>query len=670
MKEVIVDDKNLGIINYGNIDTIEEIEEVLENIQEDENDEKIYDTNECNLPGACDFSDDLTSEDASTHTHIHTSDHESTPVKEVIGQIAYDLRDWARQNKSVTHTAIDQLLGLLLKNFPNCGLPKSARTLLGTTYTPKAITIQGGEYMHIGMQFALTSLMNAYIHAGLFVNHINLSLNIDGLPLSKSSTKCLWPILISDDLIKSVQVIGIFYGCGKPTSANEFISMFVKEMKAVVRDGFMYDGKIISVTLSKIICDAPAKSFLLKTKGHTGFSSCSKCTIVGRSISGTVCFPYTESSSRLRTDEDFLQQSDEDYHRGETILLEIPNLGLVSNVTLDYMHLVCLGVVKKLLLLWLHGPLSVRMCKVNIDQISQKLIAYKKTAPREFSRKPRSLAEVKYWKATEFRTFLLYTGPVVLRSVLESEKYLHFLSLHVAISIFTNPKLVAKEHYIKYAEDLIIYFVKKFGILYREQFISHNVHNLLHLAEEVRKYGVLDNFSAFHFESFLGGLKQLIRKAEKPLEQISCRFSEKYMLDRQQFKLQTCKLKQEHFCGPLLPCFIGKPLIQYKSLQTNVIYLNCDFQSDNMVMLKNHDICKVLNIIKLLPDKIYLIVKHYKVINPIYEKPCSSAILFMFIVVEDNRSLSKCLTSKIMYKVWTTQKSRNEYYALPLSHAV
>lgn len=328
VKEVIVDDNNNpGIINFENIDTIEEIDEVLEDVQKDENDEKIYNTNECNFSGACDFSDDdLASGDASAHTHTHTSDNESTSVKEVIGQLTYDLRDWTRQNKSITHTAIDQLLGLLLKNFPNCDLPKSARTLLGMTYTTKAITIQGGEYVHIGMQFALTALMNAYINASLSVNHINLSLNIDGLPLLKSSTKCFWPILISD-LIKSVQVIGIFYGCNKPKSANEFISMFVNEMKTVVRDGFMYEGKIISVTLSKIICDAPAKSFLLSPKGHTGFSSCSKCTIVGRSIAGTVCFPYTESSSRLRTDEDFLQQSDEDYHRGETVLLEIPNLG-------------------------------------------------------------------------------------------------------------------------------------------------------------------------------------------------------------------------------------------------------------------------------------------------------------------------------------------------------
>lgn len=73
----------------------------------------------------------------------------------------------------------------------------------------------------------------------------------------------------------------------------------------------MYDNEEFSVTLSKIILDAPAKPFVLYTNGHTGFSSCSKCDIVGKSIERTTCFPYTEVPDTLRTDEDFVRQSDE-----------------------------------------------------------------------------------------------------------------------------------------------------------------------------------------------------------------------------------------------------------------------------------------------------------------------------------------------------------------------
>lgn len=172
--------------------------------------------------------------------------------------------------------------------------------------------------------------------------------------------------------------------------------------------------------ISTIICDAPAKSFVLYTKGHNGFSSCSKCTIVGEYLQRTMCFPYSKNfHNNLRiSDEDFVQQNDEQYHQGETLLLQIPNIYLVSGVALDYMHLICLGVVKKLLLLLMKGPLTIRIGSTNTNLISEHLIKLKSSVPKEFSRKPRSLSEIKYWKATEFRQFLLYTGPIVLKSVL------------------------------------------------------------------------------------------------------------------------------------------------------------------------------------------------------------------------------------------------------------
>jgi len=81
--------------------------------------------------------------------------------------------------------------------------------------------------------------------------------------------------------------------------------------------------------------------------------------------------------------------------------------------------------------------------------------------------------------------------------------YEHFLTLHVAISILTTPTLIADNENIKYAEELLAYFVEGFQILYSKQFVSHNVHNLLHLSNEVRRNGILDNFSAFRFENFL-----------------------------------------------------------------------------------------------------------------------------------------------------------------------
>ena len=178
------------------------------------------------------------------------------------------------------------------------------------------------------------------------------------------------------------------------------------------------------------------------------------------------------------------------------------------------MHLICLGAVKKIVLLWMKGPFSVRIGGQATNSISDELIFVGNSISREFSRKPRSLIEVSYWKATEFRQFLLYTGPIVLRRVLRKKVYENFLTLHVAVTILVSPTLINTEDNIKYAENLLKYFVQHFDDVYGEQYISHNVHNLLHLCNDVRKFGVLHNFSAFPYENFLGSLKKLVRKSE------------------------------------------------------------------------------------------------------------------------------------------------------------
>lgn len=168
----------------------------------------------------------------------------------------------------------------------------------------------------------------------------------------------------------------------------------MKELIPLVQRGYYSDllNCNIKVNVKAIICDAPAKSFILNIKGHNGYSSCTKCTIYGDYVNSKMCFPYEKRSAALRTDEGFIRQIDSDYHQGEpTILLSVPDLELVSNIVLDYMHLICLGIVKKMILLWISGPLAVRISVQAKDNISQALINLRDAVPKEFSRRPRSL---------------------------------------------------------------------------------------------------------------------------------------------------------------------------------------------------------------------------------------------------------------------------------------
>lgn len=61
--------------------------------------------------------------------------------------------------------------------------------------------------------------------------------------------------------------------------------------------------------------------------------------------------------------------------------------------------------------------------------------------------------------------------------------------------------------------------------IYDPDFVSHNIHNLLHLSDCVKLYGSLDNFSVFPFENYMQQLKK-VRKSAQSLQQIIRRIIE------------------------------------------------------------------------------------------------------------------------------------------------
>lgn len=76
--------------------------------------------------------------------------------------------------------------------------------------------------------------------------------------------------------------------------------------------GFMWKNSNFKISLRALICDAPAKSFVCGTKGHTGYSGCSKCMQEGEYIKNShrISFPDTEFT--LRTNENFKSRLDDE----------------------------------------------------------------------------------------------------------------------------------------------------------------------------------------------------------------------------------------------------------------------------------------------------------------------------------------------------------------------
>ncbi|KYN08255.1 hypothetical protein ALC62_00766 [Cyphomyrmex costatus] len=111
-----------------------------------------------------------------------------------------------------------------------------------------------------------------------------------------------------------------------------------------------------------------------------------------------------------------------------------------------------------------------------------------------------------------------------MKPFLKEQYFIHFLSLHCAIRIFICDELIEK--YIDYAHELLMYFVSEFGNLYGYKYINHNIHNLIHLTSDVRKFDSLDKFSCFPFENYMHKIKMMLKTSNKPLSQFIKRVNE------------------------------------------------------------------------------------------------------------------------------------------------
>lgn len=135
-------------------------------------------------------------------------------------------------------------------------------------------TIEPGSYYHFGIENSIKLNM---VNNVIDVSTIEIAVRIDGLPLFKSSSDQFWPIFAYIHPNGRVFPVGIYCGKDKPSDSNKFILHFVEEAKLLTQNGIKINGKMYSFRVNVLCCDAPAKSFVLRTKGHSGFSSCSRC---------------------------------------------------------------------------------------------------------------------------------------------------------------------------------------------------------------------------------------------------------------------------------------------------------------------------------------------------------------------------------------------------------
>lgn len=92
--------------------------------------------------------------------------------------------------KNINKRAVTALLQIL-RSAGATSLPKDSRSPLETPRQVEIVDLAGGKYWHNGLEKCLIEIFSQ-----LSVNLcIELNINMDGLPLFKSSPIVLWPIL-------------------------------------------------------------------------------------------------------------------------------------------------------------------------------------------------------------------------------------------------------------------------------------------------------------------------------------------------------------------------------------------------------------------------------------------------------------------------------------------
>lgn len=422
----------------------------------------------------------------------------------------------------------------------------------------KNLFAQKGFYESLGHRFKRKSSDNTYediydgkLYKQLSENHgilsfqenISFTFNTDGAPVFKSSKTSIWPIyLVINELPykqrmqkENMILASLWYGNKKP-SMGTFLKPFLKSLQK------MNEGiKCISPERGQFLCrglllcgtaDLPARSLLCNHVQYNGAFSCWKCeqegetASVGRGHARIFPFQSEEPKGPVRTKENVLENArtavqDQQVVMGKPVkgikgpswLFFVPHFNIVSGIAIDYMHGVLLGVQKMLLELWFSEKHKGKAYNIydSVCEVDTRLQSIRPTL--DISRLPRSIEkDLKYWKASEYRSFLLFFGAPVLHGILDMQRFFHFLllvdSMHILLKFGSNEKDLDR------AEMLLFEFCRCLEELYDRCFLRLNVHQLLHLPDCVRDLGPLYTHSCFSFESKNGIVLKMIRGSQ------------------------------------------------------------------------------------------------------------------------------------------------------------
>lgn len=379
--------------------------------------------------------------------------------------------------------------------------------------------------IHAGKGYNRQLLTQPYTLGTLF--------NTDGVQPFKSSRLAVWPIFFAfSNLPPSIRMnkdnlVTVVIWVGSKPPMSTLLNSLQQVMNKLQSDGLNIKLPTGTHTFRLFplfgVFDLVAKAPILNMIQFNGKYGCSTCLNAGQSCQQRWVY-LPDSTYPERTHKSIIEAATEavsinkcvDGIKGESCLAAL--VDLVDGVPIDYMHCVLEGVTKRLLNIWVqpnpYCAAHIRKSMANVDRL-----LLQQHPPHEFSRPPRSILKHRnYWKASEFRNWLLYYSLPLLSDVLPPLYFHHYALLVCSMHILLQVKLT--EVQIQAAEEMLLAFYELLPELYGNTSCTLNAHLLIHLTKYVRLWGPLWTHSAFGFESLNGKITGMIHSKHKIADQL------------------------------------------------------------------------------------------------------------------------------------------------------
>ena len=169
--------------------------------------------------------------------------------------------------------------------------------------------------------------------------------------------------MVSENLKKVIPLpLALYCGFDKP-DLQDLMKSLIADLK-LLKNGVDVLGTVFKLGRVMIVADAPARAMTLCIKSHSAFYGCAFCRQKGIRHLDRIIFP--DMRAELRTESDYYAFSE-----NNQICLS-PVFEVVSPIDgfpVDYMHLVCLRIVKKIFKCFFDSMKGIRISgKLSVQQ--------------------------------------------------------------------------------------------------------------------------------------------------------------------------------------------------------------------------------------------------------------------------------------------------------------